>query len=249
MGTPTSILYNYNPPYHAYVYGIMYPSGSEQNHGSLTRWGEGTFSDLSNYNAGVPPAYEVGRLGSDTISDTEATTEGEGTNNDISAPPLTDPKKQGAAGVNNPKGKSQVNTLLQRFSVQRYLNSSEMKSLVELTCLTYKQVKTWFQKRRMKLRRHQDTTWVSERFSVNKESMYSNIPSHMPLYQGEARPPLSTTSPSAQQAPGGWSMPPGVSHYDYNPCTFNLAVVNVGRHICFLITLPSNAHFQKKAKT
>ncbi|XP_051809153.1 uncharacterized protein LOC127535355 [Acanthochromis polyacanthus] len=246
----------------------MYLSGPEQNHGNLTRWGEGTFSNLSNYNAGVPPAYcsaantintedesppptpeqnavnghchyqasgvvyfsesqtdrlllagpqqaaykarenEVGRLGSDTISNTEAwrtspdswsssssskegslplaepatwvkkdlleevsrkspdanrtissslreeskvlaTTEGEGTNNDTSAPPLTDPKKQGAAGVNNPKGKvrtrfseSQVNTLIQRFSVQRYLTPSERKSLAELTGLTYKQVMT-----------------------------------------------------------------------------------------------------------
>uniref|UniRef100_A0A3P8RUA3 Nanog homeobox n=1 Tax=Amphiprion percula TaxID=161767 RepID=A0A3P8RUA3_AMPPE len=397
----TQISYNYNPPYHAYAYGLMYQSGSEQNHGNLTGWGEGTFTDLSNYNAGVPPAYysvattaktqdesppptpeqnavndhchyqgsgfvyfgesqtgrlllagpqraayqarenEVGRPGSDSISDTEAhtspdswsssssskegslpladpatwvekdlleeasnkspdanrtvssslreesqvlaTTEGEGTDNDTSAPPLTDPKKQGAAGVNNPKGKvrtafseSQMNALVQRFSVQRYLTPSEMKSLAELTGLTYKQVKTWFQNRRMKLRRHQkDTTWVSERYSVNKESMYSNMPSHMPPYQEEARPPLrehynqhmmeaafKKTAPqnlafylaamgSAAGSPGyppwsstssqaavpnrpqvtGWSMPPGVSHYDYNPGTFNLAGVNVVNNV------------------
>ncbi|XP_051796414.1 homeobox protein DBX1-like [Acanthochromis polyacanthus] len=211
-----------------------------------------------------------------------ATTEGEATNNDTSAPPLTDPKKQGAAGVNNPKGKvrtafseRQMSTLVQHFTVHKYLTPSEMKSLAELTGLTYKQVKTWFQNRRMKLRRHQkDTIWASERCSV-KENIYSNMPSHMPPYQGEARPPLrehfnqhmmeatfnkttpqnlpflmaavgsaagspwypswSSTSPQAAvpntSQVTGWSMTPGVSHYVYNPGTFNLGGVNVVNNV------------------
>ncbi|XP_072234357.1 homeobox protein NANOG [Leuresthes tenuis] len=110
------------------------------------------------------------------------------------------PKKPSTTAVNNPKGKvraafseSQMNALVQRFSVQRYLTPAEMKNLAEVTGLTYKQVKTWFQNRRMKLRRHQkDTSWVSERYTINKDSsiqgnMYSNVASHIPPYQGDAR--------------------------------------------------------------
>lgn len=46
-------------------------------------------------------------------------------------------------------------------------------------------VKTWFQNRRMKLRRHQkDTSWVSERYTTNKGSPVCGtvfkIPSHVP---------------------------------------------------------------------
>ncbi|XP_070709355.1 homeobox protein NANOG [Pempheris klunzingeri] len=117
--------------------------------------------------------------------------------------PLTAPKKPSTAAENNPKGKvraafseSQMNALVQRFSVQRYLTPAEMKNLAELTGLTYKQVKTWFQNRRMKLRRHQkDTSWVSERYTTNKDSpsrgaIFTNLPSHIPPYQGEVRPQL-----------------------------------------------------------
>uniref|UniRef100_A0A3B4ZU30 Homeobox protein Nkx-2.6-like n=1 Tax=Stegastes partitus TaxID=144197 RepID=A0A3B4ZU30_9TELE len=124
--------------------------------------------------------------------------EGNLANNNTSAAPITAPKKPGTPGMNNPRGKvrtafseSQMNTLVHRFSVQRYLTPAEMKNLAELTGLTYKQVKTWFQNRRMKLRRHQkDTSWVSERYSINKESMFSTIPPYIPPYQGEARPQL-----------------------------------------------------------
>lgn len=115
--------------------------------------------------------------------------------------PLSAPKKPSTISVNNPKGKvravfseSQMNALVQRFTVQRYLTPAEMKNLAELTGLTYKQVKTWFQNRRMKLRRHQkEINWACERYTINKGglihgAMYSNVPSHFPTYQGEARP-------------------------------------------------------------
>ncbi|KAM7370067.1 hypothetical protein PAMP_011352 [Pampus punctatissimus] len=178
--------------------------------------------------------------------------------------------------ASNPKGKartafseSQMNALVQRFSVQRYLTPAEMKNLADLTGLTYKQVKTWFQNRRMKLRRHQkDTSWVSERYTANKDSpvrgnIFTNIPTHIPPYQGEARPQLrehynqhmmeaafkktapqnlafylaamgstagsagypswsSNTSQTAvthRPQAAGWSMPPGVSHYEFNPAS------------------------------
>ncbi|XP_031706020.1 homeobox protein NANOG isoform X1 [Anarrhichthys ocellatus] len=201
----------------------------------------------------------------------------EDTNNTTSLQvPSTAPKKQCAA-VNTPKGKvraafseSQMNALVQRFSVQRYLTPAEMKNLAELTGLTYKQVKTWFQNRRMKLRRHQkETSWVSERYNKGsplRGTMYPNVPSHMPPYQGEVRPQLKehynqhmeaafkkTTpqnmafyltamgsaagsagypswSPGSSQAAmpsrpqmAGWSVPPGGSHYEYNPNVFHSA--------------------------
>lgn len=76
-----------------------------------------------------------------------AVTGNEGTNNTTSLP-LTAPKKPSTTAVNNPKAKaraafseSQMNALVQRFSVQRYLTPAEMKNLAELTGLTYKQVR------------------------------------------------------------------------------------------------------------
>ncbi|KAM3860786.1 uncharacterized protein ACN63O_015723 [Diretmus argenteus] len=126
---------------------------------------------------------------------------GEGANTPTALPvPLSALKKPSTAAVNTPKGKartafseSQMNALIQRFNNQRYLTPAEMKNLAGLTGLTYKQVKTWFQNRRIKLRRHQkDTSWVSERYTMNKEgpnpaAHYPNMPSHIQPYQGEAQ--------------------------------------------------------------
>nr|XP_040023388.1 homeobox protein NANOG [Gasterosteus aculeatus aculeatus] len=110
-------------------------------------------------------------------------------------------KKPCTSTANTPKGKmraafseSQMSALVQRFSIQRYLTPAEMKNLAEMTGLTYKQVKTWFQNRRMKLRRHQkDTSWVSERYNKGSPihgAMYANGATHMTPYQGEVRPRL-----------------------------------------------------------
>ncbi|KAM9417259.1 homeobox protein NANOG isoform 2-T2 [Salvelinus alpinus] len=56
----------------------------------------------------------------------------------------------------------QMDALTHRFNMQKYLTPAEMKTLAGLTGLTYKQVKTWFQNRRMKLKRHQkDDSWAS----------------------------------------------------------------------------------------
>ncbi|XP_041670067.1 homeobox protein NANOG isoform X2 [Cheilinus undulatus] len=195
--------------------------------------------------------------------------------------PHAAPKKPSTNAVNNPRGKvraafseSQMNTLVQRFSVQRYLTPAEMKNVAEMTGLTYKQVKTWFQNRRMKLRRHQkDNGWVAERYA-NKESpvrgrgpMFHNMPPHIPPYQGETHPQIkehcnqhmmeaafkktapqnlafylaamSSTAGSAgfpswssgstqtgmppRPQPNGWSMPPNVSHIEYNHSAFTSA--------------------------
>lgn len=113
--------------------------------------------------------------------------------------PLIDSKNQ---SITKGKGRaafseSQMKALVQRFNMQRYLTPAEMKHLAELTGLTYKQVKTWFQNRRMKLRRHQkDNSWASERYSINKDNpsygaVFPNFSSHIQPYQGETRPPLN----------------------------------------------------------
>ncbi|CAB1457446.1 unnamed protein product [Pleuronectes platessa] len=117
--------------------------------------------------------------------------------------PVALPNKPNPPAVTKPKGKvraafseSQMNTLVQRFRVQRYLTPAEMKNLAETTGLTYQQVKTWFQNRRVKLKRHQkDTSWVSEQYTLNKDgpahgTMYNNIPPHIPPYRGEAQSQL-----------------------------------------------------------
>ncbi|XP_057680234.1 homeobox protein NANOG [Corythoichthys intestinalis] len=90
----------------------------------------------------------------------------------------------------------QMNFLVQRFSVQRYLTPAEMKNVAEMTGLTYKQVKTWFQNRRMKLRRHQkDNNWVSERYNKSRtqaSSVSGSVISHVPRYQVMAQRPAFT---------------------------------------------------------
>ncbi|XP_028649533.2 homeobox protein NANOG [Erpetoichthys calabaricus] len=49
----------------------------------------------------------------------------------------------------------QMEALRQRFQVQKYLTPVEMKTLATMIGLTYKQIKTWFQNRRMKMKRYQ----------------------------------------------------------------------------------------------
>ncbi|MEQ2222688.1 hypothetical protein ILYODFUR_028958 [Ilyodon furcidens] len=115
--------------------------------------------------------------------------------------PLPAPKKLGTNNAANPKTKvrtvfseRQMNALAQRFDVQRYLTPAQMKNMADVTGLTYKQVKTWFQNRRMKYRRYQkDDSWLSERYAVQKDSsvhgpVLSNMASHAPPYQGDGRP-------------------------------------------------------------
>ncbi|KAK5975531.1 C15 [Trichostrongylus colubriformis] len=51
--------------------------------------------------------------------------------------------------------KNQIATLEQRFATQKYLNSVERSSLAEQLKMSDAQVKTWFQNRRTKWRRHE----------------------------------------------------------------------------------------------
>ncbi|KAK6293214.1 homeobox protein NANOG [Coregonus clupeaformis] len=138
------------------------------------------------------------------------------------------------AGKNNPRQKArtafstgQMDALTHRFNMQRYLSPAEMKALAELTGLTYKQVKTWFQNRRMKLKRHQkDNSWESAGYlnmpprpqfqgepqtqrqdQEFREAMFKKSPQqNLPYYTG-GYPQPSSFPP---QPPGNW--PPAVTH-------------------------------------
>ncbi|XP_028822128.1 homeobox protein NANOG [Denticeps clupeoides] len=339
------VSYNYNPSYHAYAYGLMYPPGSEQNRPGLN-WAEAAYSHQvvaggfystqaahqsppqspeaaapsggAHYPAPVlyfpdsaaqdarsllsqtrspyrQLAKESERASSDNPSDSEAHTpdswssgsssegsvrqadptnwakEGPGgkvsggdcpTEHDLSrslAPLEEEPSGldagdenvAAASATSSPPGQAglprkaktrtafsegQMTALTHRFSVQRYLTPAEMKTLAGITGLTYKQVKTWFQNRRMKLKRHQkDNTWVSERFP---NSGYSTVPTpHSqfqlqepcvnpqfrdavfkkgppsqtpPFYPAYGRPP----SPSGRLQ-GNWPLPPAITQYEY----------------------------------
>ncbi|XP_047205876.1 homeobox protein NANOG [Girardinichthys multiradiatus] len=123
-------------------------------------------------------------------------------NNQIpSQVPLPAPNMPGTSTAANPKVKvratfseSQMNILVQRFLVQKYFTPAEMKNLAERTGMTYRQVKTWFQNRRMKFRRNKkDDSWELERYTAQRDSSvhtpaFSNMASHFPPYQGDGHP-------------------------------------------------------------
>ncbi|XP_006119992.1 homeobox protein NANOG-like [Pelodiscus sinensis] len=76
--------------------------------------------------------------------------------------------KEGEKGVKKAKSrtafsKEQLKTLHQRFQSQKYLSTQEMLELATALGLTYKQVKTWFQNRRMKLKTYEKHNLWSER--------------------------------------------------------------------------------------
>ena len=78
---------------------------------------------------------------------TFSTAGNKGTNNSTTLNVSSSSPRKPSAVENTPKGKvraafseSQMNALVQRFTVQRYLTPGEMKNLAELTGLTYKQV-------------------------------------------------------------------------------------------------------------
>uniref|UniRef100_A0A8B9NDJ3 Homeobox domain-containing protein n=1 Tax=Accipiter nisus TaxID=211598 RepID=A0A8B9NDJ3_9AVES len=77
-------------------------------------------------------------------------------------------KEDGMEGVRKAKSrtafsKEQLQTLHQRFQSQKYLSPQQIRELAATLGLTYKQVKTWFQNRRMKLKRCQKHGLWTER--------------------------------------------------------------------------------------
>ncbi|KAK6467823.1 homeobox protein NANOG [Huso huso] len=149
-----------------------------------------------------------------------------------------------AAAADEPKAKKakprtafsqeQMQALQQRFQVQRYLTPVEMKTFAGMIGLTYKQVKTWFQNRRMKFKRHQkDSSWVSERYpniSANAPHPYQTPISPRTPEEGAAEySPTCTATPAipphqrtvSSSSEEGWATLPSGGHggllrFDYS---------------------------------
>lgn len=346
--------YNFNPSYHAYAYGLMYPQASEHSHPNLS-WAEAAYTHTNGVTGSFyssqaaqqsPPwspenanannyghyagntqngqlfisynkteldskAKDAEQAESDTPSDSEAHTpdswssgssrEGSALTNlnfpswrerdyesdtgsrdgqelisnavsvvteepaDLNLgvdglPPVPPPRTPPGRPAVQPRktraafSEAQMNALVHRFNVQRYLTPAEMKALAGITGLTYKQVKTWFQNRRMKLKRHQrDSSWMTERYVINgasntpapssqsqndnpvpnqdpytnpqlRESIFKRSPPQTPFYPSFSKP----RSPQATaRPPGNWPLPLAVMHYEFpNPTSYIQSRVN-----------------------
>ncbi|XP_016099872.1 homeobox protein SAX-1-like isoform X1 [Sinocyclocheilus grahami] len=343
------VSYNFNPSYHAYAYGLMYPQVSEHGQPNLS-WTEAAYTHSGGVTATYysaqtaqqsptwspengsassygqcpshaqngrlflsynktepdPKAKDAEQAGSDAPSDSEAHTpdswssgssregaaltnlnipswgdrdyetdrgspdSGEQISSSVSAakeepvslnlglealpslPALTTSPARPPTQTRKTRAafsEEQMNALIHRFNIQRYLTPAEMKTLAGATGLTYKQVKTWFQNRRMKLKRHQrDSSWMTERYVVNavpstpaphsqfqtetpratqdpysnpqvRESVFKRSPPQTPFYPSY---PQSRSPPQATtRPPGNWPLPPAVTHYEFpNPANY-----------------------------
>uniref|UniRef100_A0A672PII1 Homeobox domain-containing protein n=1 Tax=Sinocyclocheilus grahami TaxID=75366 RepID=A0A672PII1_SINGR len=107
----------------------------------------------------------------------------------------------------------QMNALIHRFNIQIYLTPTE-KTLAGATGLMYKQVKTWFQNRRIKLKRHQrDTTQDPYSNPQVREPVFKRSPPQTLFYSSYPQP-RSPTQATARP-PGNWPVPPAVMHYEF----------------------------------
>ncbi|NWW50291.1 NANOG protein, partial [Pedionomus torquatus] len=83
--------------------------------------------------------------------------------------------------------KEQLQTLHQRFQSQKYLSPQQIRELAAALGLTYKQVKTWFQNRRMKLKRCQKHSSWTERAQCFTQSDFqpsTYLDMHPKFHQG-----------------------------------------------------------------
>ncbi|NWU83572.1 NANOG protein, partial [Onychorhynchus coronatus] len=83
--------------------------------------------------------------------------------------------------------KEQLQTLHQRFQSQKYLSPQQIRELAVALGLTYKQVKTWFQNRRMKLKRCQKHSLWTERAQCLTQSGFQTstyLDVHPKFHQG-----------------------------------------------------------------
>ncbi|NXE28179.1 NANOG protein, partial [Ardeotis kori] len=128
--------------------------------------------------------------------------------------PVVKPQKgreDSMAGVRKAKSrtafsKEQLQTLHQRFQSQKYLNPQQIRELAATLGLTYKQVKTWFQNRRMKLKRCQKHSLWTERAQCLTQSGFqpsTYLDVHPKFHQG-----YPVTSASNIQ-----TVPPHRKHY------------------------------------
>uniref|UniRef100_A0AAZ3QYL3 Homeobox domain-containing protein n=1 Tax=Oncorhynchus tshawytscha TaxID=74940 RepID=A0AAZ3QYL3_ONCTS len=140
------------------------------------------------------------------------------------APPEKEDKDTPKQKARTAFSTGQMDALTHRFNMQRYLSPAEMKALAGLTGLTYKQVKTWFQNRRMKLKRHQkDNGWESAGYP---NPGYPNMPprpqvstiimlcktQNLPYSTGGYPQPSPSPTQATARPLGNWPLPPGLQH-------------------------------------
>nr|XP_009680581.1 PREDICTED: homeobox protein NANOG-like [Struthio camelus australis] len=141
----------------------------------------------------------------------------------------------GTAGVKKAKSrtafsKEQLQTLHQRFQSQKYLSPQQIRELAAALGLTYKQVKTWFQNRRMKLKRCQKhSLWMERAQCLTQNgfqpSTYLDV--HPKFHQG-----YSITGASNIQ-----TMPSPLQHY------------GAGQNVCTIMTNEDGGMFGKGGST
>ncbi|NWH56405.1 NANOG protein, partial [Geococcyx californianus] len=105
--------------------------------------------------------------------------------------------------------KEQLQTLHQRFQSQKYLSPQQIRELSAALGLTYKQVKTWFQNRRMKLKRCQKHSLWAERAQCLTQSGFqpnTYLDVHSKFHQGypiTAASNIQTVPPLRQHCRAG----------------------------------------------
>ncbi|NXS54030.1 NANOG protein, partial [Brachypteracias leptosomus] len=120
-------------------------------------------------------------------------------------------REDGVEGMKKAKSRTafsqkQLQTLHQRFQSQKYLSPQQIRELAAALGLTYKQVKTWFQNRRMKLKRCQKHSLWTERAQCLMQGGFqpsTYLDMHPKFHQGY---PITTAS-NIQ------TMPPPRQHY------------------------------------
>ncbi|NXX19034.1 NANOG protein, partial [Podargus strigoides] len=120
-------------------------------------------------------------------------------------------REDGTEGMKKAKSRTafsqeQLQILHERFQCQKYLSPQQIRELAAGLGLTYKQVKTWFQNRRMKLKRCQKPSLWAERAQCLMQSNFqpsSYLDMHPKFHQGC---PLGAAS-SIQ------TVPPPPQHY------------------------------------
>ncbi|XP_065483024.1 homeobox protein NANOG-like [Caloenas nicobarica] len=135
-------------------------------------------------------------------------------------------REDGMEGVRKAKNrtafsKEQLQTLHQRFQTQKYLSPQQIRELAAALGLTYKQVKTWFQNRRMKLKRCQKQSLWTERAQWLTESGFqpgTYLDGHPKFHEVY---PITTAS-NIQ------TMPPSHQHYGAGQNTYTIVTSEDG---------------------
>ncbi|XP_009289208.1 PREDICTED: homeobox protein NANOG [Aptenodytes forsteri] len=193
------------PPYQAYPSGtgmgyleLYWNSAGEAGHAPASAGPAGATSASQSPEAGGKrQTAEVSPASSSSGNFSQFTPDSATSPNSASSSPQPTAKSQkgredGMEGVRKAKSrtafsKEQLQTLHQRFQSQKYLSPQQIRELAAALGLTYKQVKTWFQNRRMKLKRCQKHSLWTERAQCLTQSGFQTntyLDVHPKFHQG-----------------------------------------------------------------